>query len=365
MTRLNQAQAFAVVALAALFGSAPAASAQITLASAEAFAVLGASAVTNTGPSVLTGDLGVSPGSAITGFPPGVATGMVHVTDAVAAQAQADASTAYTALAGTAPDFDLTGQNLGGLTLVPGTYRFSTSAQLTGPLALDAQGNAGATWIFQIGTTLTTASASSVLVINGGSGCNVYWQVGSSATLGTTTTFVGNVIALASITMTTGASLSGRALALTGAVTLDSNAVSIPAECLSGPAVTSYGEGCVGSGGFAPILSVTGDMTPGSGATLSITQGLGGAMVLILFGGPVVEPIKPLSNCNCTLFVRPYPFGLPLVLGGAGAGNGSKTLKFHVPPAAAGTMVGLQAFVVDPGAPCGFSNSNAVLVTIG
>jgi hypothetical protein len=355
------------VALAALFGSAPSASAQISLGNADSYVVLGASAVTNIGPSLLTGDLGVSPGSAITGFPPGIFTGTKHVADAGAAQAQADASTAYNTMAGKAPDFDLTGQDLGGLTLVPGTYHFSSSAQLTGQLKLDALGNAGATWIFQIGSTLTTASASSVLVIDGGSGCNVYWQVGSSATLGTTTTFVGNVIALASITLNTGANVAGRALALTGAVTLDSNHVSIPAECLTVQGVTSYGMGCAGTGGFVPSLSLTGSLTAGSAATISLTQGLGGAMALILFGGPVVEPIKPLSNCDCTLYVRPLPFGLPLVLGGAGAGagNGSVTIVVHVPASAAGMMIGLQAFVIDPHAPCGFANSNALLVTIG
>jgi hypothetical protein len=198
-----------------------------SLGTAQSFAVLGGSTVTNTGPSVITGDLGVSPGSAVTGFPPGsVVSGTIHAADAVALAAQGGVTTAYNSLAGQVCSRDLTGQDLGGMTLTAGVYCFSSSAQLTGTLTLDAQGNANAVFIFQIGSTLTTASASSVVLINGGSVCNVFWQVGSSATLGTTTSFVGNILALTSITLTTGATVNGRALARNGAVTLDSNTVS-------------------------------------------------------------------------------------------------------------------------------------------
>ncbi len=197
-----------------------------SLGAAASFAVLGGSAVTNTGPSIITGDLGVSPGSAITGFPPGIVTGgTIHAGDPLASQAHADAITAYNYFAGRPLNFDLTGQDLGGLTLTPGVYNFSTSAQLTGTLILNAQGNPNATFVFQIGSTLTTASNSAVLMINGGQSSNVFWQVGSSATLGAGTAFVGNILALTSITITTGASIDGRALALNGAVTMDSNAV--------------------------------------------------------------------------------------------------------------------------------------------
>ncbi len=207
-----------------------------SLGTAQRFAVLGGSAVTNTGPSTITGDLGVSPGNAVSGFPPGlVAGGTIHSADAVALQAQRDVTTAYNALAGQACDTVLTGQDLGGLTLTPGVYCYAAAAQLTGTLTLDAQGNPSAVFIFQIGSTLTTASNAKVRVINGGSPCNIYWKVGSSATLGTATTFVGNILALTSITLTTGADISGRALARNGAVTLDTNTVSF-AACTTVPA---------------------------------------------------------------------------------------------------------------------------------
>ncbi len=199
------------------------------LGTATFFSVLGASTVTNTGPSTLTGNLGVSPGTAITGFPPGTVTGTIHAGNAVAAQAQSDATVAYNNLAGQACNTNLTGQDLGGLTLTPGVYCFDTSAFLTGTLTLDAQGNPSAVFIFQMGSTLTTASNSSVVLINGAVFCNVFFQVGSSATLGTGTSFQGNILALASITLTTGVTLNGRAIALTEAVTLDSNAISIEA----------------------------------------------------------------------------------------------------------------------------------------
>jgi hypothetical protein len=202
------------------------------LGTAGAFAVLGASTVTNTGATVINGNLGLSPGGAVTGFPPGVVVppGTMHVTDAVASGAQNDTTIAYNSLAGQACNFNLTGQDLGGLTLISGVYCFSSSAQLTGALTLNAQGDPNAVFIFQIGSSLTTASNSSVNIINGGSGCNVFWQVGSSATLGTATSFKGNILALTSITLNTGAILSGRALAHTGAVTLDSNTISLT-EC--------------------------------------------------------------------------------------------------------------------------------------
>jgi hypothetical protein len=201
------------------------------LGTAGSFAVLGASTVTNTGPTTLTGNLGVSPGSSITGLGSITITGTVHQADAVAHQAQVDSTTAFNGLAAMPVTADLTGQNLGGLTLTPGVYRFDSASQLTGTLDLNAQGNNNAFWVFQIGSALTTASGSSVVVTNfgsnGGSDDGVFWQVGSSATLGTTTSFEGNILAQASVTLDTASTiLNGRALALTGAVTMDTNVLS-------------------------------------------------------------------------------------------------------------------------------------------
>jgi subtilisin family serine protease len=211
----------------AVYGAAPPpAYLAPSLGAAQGFAVLAGSTVTSTGASVIIGDLGVSPGSAVTGFPPGlVAGGLTHSTDAAARDAQDAVAAAYTSLAGAACSRDLTGQDLGGQTLAAGVYCFSSSAQLTGTLALDAQGDPNAAFIFKMGSTLTTASAASVVLINGATPGGVFWQVGSSATLGTGTSFAGNILALTSITVTTGARVTGRTLARNGAVTLDTNAV--------------------------------------------------------------------------------------------------------------------------------------------
>jgi len=200
-----------------------------SLGRARSFAVLGGSTVTNTGATKTTGDLGVSsPGVSITGFPPGtIAGGAQHVGDATANQAQRDAQTAYGALAGQTCTTALTGQDLGGRTLTPGVYCFTSSAPLTGRLVLDARGNANGVWVFQIATTLTTASNAAVVMSKSGRAGNVFWQVGSAATLGTGTAFAGNILAYSSITMKTGARLSGRALAR-AAVTMDGNTMHVP-----------------------------------------------------------------------------------------------------------------------------------------
>ncbi len=202
-----------------------------SLGRAKSFAVLGGSTVTNTGATRITGDVGVSsPGVSVTGFPPGtIAGGAQHVGDPAANEAQRDAQTAYAALAGQACNTPLTGQDLGGKSLSPGVYCFTSSAQLTGRLVLDARGNGNAVFIFQIASTLTTAPNSSVVMGKGkgGRAGNVFWQVGSAATLGTGTAFTGNILAYSSITMNTGASLSGRALAR-AAVTLDGNIIHVP-----------------------------------------------------------------------------------------------------------------------------------------
>jgi Ice-binding-like len=207
----------------AFAGNARAATA-VPLGTAEPFAVLAGSTVTNTGPTVVNGDLGLSPGTAVTGFPPGTVNGSQHVTDAVAAQAQTDLTTAYNDAAAQAPTGTVSA-DLGGQRLAPGVYRSASSLGLTGALTLDAQGNADAVFIFQAGSTLTTASASSVNLVNGAQACNVFWQVGSSATLGTASSFRGSILALTSITATTGATVDGRLLARNAAVTLDTNTI--------------------------------------------------------------------------------------------------------------------------------------------
>jgi hypothetical protein len=219
-----------VFAAMALAGSPLQARAGILLGSAGDFAVLAGTTVTNTGPTVIDGGhVGVSPGTAITGFPPGMVVPpfTTHSANAVALQAQSDLTVAYNAAAGAPFTQDLTGQNLGGLTLGPGVYFFSSSAGLTGTLTLDAQGDPNAQFIFQMGSTLVTAPNSSVVMINAGTsmpGCEVFWQVGSSATLDVGTQFMGHILALTSITMNTGANIFyGSALARNGAVTLDDN----------------------------------------------------------------------------------------------------------------------------------------------
>jgi hypothetical protein len=196
------------------------------LGSASSFGVLGGSTVTNTGPSVVNGDLGVSPGTAITGFPPGSVNGTIHDSDAVALQAQTDALTGYNALAGLAVTQNLTGQDLGSRTLLPGVYKFDSSAELTGSLRLNGLADPNSEFVFEIGSTLTTASASSIVLENSAYGYNVFWQVGSSATLGTTTMFAGSVVADQSVTLNTGADdPCGGMYALNGAVTMDTNTI--------------------------------------------------------------------------------------------------------------------------------------------
>jgi hypothetical protein len=225
------------------------------LGSSQSFAVLGASTVTNTGPTIITGDLGVSPGTAVTGFPPGTVTGgTIHAGDAVAAAAQADAHTAYAALVAEPCGTNLSGMTLGlspgAVTLSSGVYCFNSSAQLTGTLNLNGNG----VYVFQIGSTLTTASNSSVVMTNGATAGNIFWQVGSSATLGTNTAFSGNLFSLISDTITTGTSVAGRVFALTGAVTLDSNNINAAAAPAGGGG-GGNGQGCDFTTGFGSITS--------------------------------------------------------------------------------------------------------------
>lgn len=222
----------------------------VGLGTADSFAVLAGSTVTNTGPSVINGDLGLHPGTAIPGFPPGTVNGTIHATDAVANQAKIDLVTAYDDAAGRLPALAIPA-DLGGLTLTAGVYKSSSSLGLTGALTLDAQGNPDSVFVFQAGSTLTTASASRVNLINGAQACNVFWQVGSSATLGTTTNFSGAILAMQSITMNNGVTVQGRAFARNGAVTLINDNISA-ARCTTPTGGT--GPGGTGPGG-APDTS--------------------------------------------------------------------------------------------------------------
>ncbi len=202
----------------------------VDLLTAKNFAVLGSTTITNTGLTTIGGDVGLYPGTSVTGFGTVVLTGTLHVTDAVAQQAQLDATTTYNTLKGRTPCTDLSGKVLGqdagtaANPLLPGVYCFASSAQLTGDLVLSGGGE----YIFQIGSTLTTASGSRVLLVGGAEACNIFWAVGSSATLGTDSSFLGTILANVSITANTRAVIQGRLFALTGAVTLEANTITTP-----------------------------------------------------------------------------------------------------------------------------------------
>ncbi len=201
--------------------------ATITMAGLSDLAILAGSGITNTGATNITGDIGLSPGTSIGGFPPGILNGTQHINDAISNQAKLDLTAAYNDAAGrTSTDIVTLSGNIGGLTLTPGLYKSTSSLAISsGDLTFDAKGNANAIFIIQIATTLTTTSGRKVILSGGALASNIFWQVGSSATFGTTSVFKGTVMAMQSITFNTGASLEGRGLARTGAVTMAGNTI--------------------------------------------------------------------------------------------------------------------------------------------
>ncbi len=295
----------AVFALPTVAQAAP-----VGLGTAGPFVVLGGTTVTNVGPSVLNGNLGVSPGTELEGFGlPAVINGSTHATDEVAAQAQLDLTTAYDAAAGqpVLPANDLSGTDLGGLKLAPGTYRYNAAALMTGALTLDAEGDPNAEFVFKIGSQLTTESASSVLLVNGASPCNVYWQVGSSAVLGTTTSFQGSLMALTSISLNSKATVVGRMLARNGQVSLIENTLTRPL-CATGPTNPPGGET---PGGETPGGGTPGGETPGGPGTASpTTPGTTGSPAVPSNGSRVASGRRakaPRSSRNGRAMVRSAP----------------------------------------------------------
>jgi hypothetical protein len=269
----------------------------VALGSAGSFTVLGASTVTSTGPTVVVGNLGVSPGTAVTGFPPGSVTGgSIHAADSTAAAAQVDLTTAYNDAAGRTTPTVVAG-DLGGLTLTPGLYMSTSTLGITGVLTLNGQGNANSVFIFQIASGLTTASSSQIVLQNGAQAANIFWQVGSSAVLGTTSIFEGTILAQASITLTTGASLDGRALARTGAVTLDSNSAINPGSSTTGPpgpmSVTCPSGTAVIGTPYNSLLAATGGTPP---YTFSITGSLPAGLTLNASTGVVTGTVSTAGN---------------------------------------------------------------------
>ncbi len=201
--------------------------ATIALGGSANFAILAGSAITNTGATTITGDLGLSPGSSIGGFPPGILIGTQHINDTISNQAKLDLTVAYNDIAGrTCTDIVILSGNIGGLTLTPGLYKSTSSLAISsGDLTFDALGNADALFIIQIASTLTTTSGRKVILSGGAKASNIFWQVGSSATFGTTSVFKGTVLAMQSITLNTGATLDGRCLARTGGITMEGNTI--------------------------------------------------------------------------------------------------------------------------------------------
>lgn len=334
--------------------SAAASPAPVTLGAAAGFAVLGGTTVTSAGMSTLNGDLGVSPGTAVTGFPPGQLNGNLHADDATATQAHADLATAYADATGRGPAAPITG-DLGGLTLTPGVYGAGAALSLTGTLTLDGQGNPNAVFILQAGSTLGTAAGSQVNLTGGAQSCNVFWQVGTSATLGASSTLDGTILASTSISVGDSVAINGRALARDGAVTLINDTVSAT-QCAgslsnTAPAVTRFSLKLTGltqivhtelgswsvtdatatNAGYSVTVSATEPTVNGSiaaagtGATITLTPPTAGAASgNPASTGPVASSPQTLGTAAETIENAP-------------AGSGQGEWDFAADPAGAGT----------------------------
>ncbi len=262
----------------------------VGLGTADSFAVLAGSTITNTGSTTITGDVGLHPGTAVTGFESVTLDGEGHIDDAIAKQAKVDLVTAYEDAAGRTPVTTLDSAELGGRTLTGGVYGSASELQMTGTLTLDAQGDPETVWVFQAGSTLITATDSNVNLVNGADACNVFWQVGSGATLGSNSTFAGTIMALTSITLTTGATIQGRALARNGAVIMDTN--TITNEACAADTGTGNGDDIDDGIGdtTGQIRQVPfGSVAAGGGPAAAATRGLwwlsAGVLMLLMVGG--------------------------------------------------------------------------------
>lgn len=323
----------------------------INLGSAAPFGVLAASAVTNTGPSVINGDVGVSPGTSITGFPPGtlIGTGVAHQTDAVAAQAQAqaDTTTAYNDAASLTPTSSGL-RELNGLSLTPGVYS-GGALDLSNNGALTLAGTAQSVWVFQAASSLTIGSGTTITLKGGASACNVFWQVGSSATLGSAAQFRGTILAKQAITATTGATIVGRLLANTAAITLDTNTITTPTGCTPGttpvtttsPAITSgtpptatagtpYRFRVTATGTPAPTYTVTSGALP-AGLTLNAATGAitgtpttpGTSTFSITATNGIVPPVSATYTLTIKKAAAPTPTLAPTPVPTSTSGGGA------------------------------------------
>jgi tetrahydromethanopterin S-methyltransferase subunit B/cytoskeletal protein CcmA (bactofilin family) len=292
----------ATVAWSFTTAATPGGQSPLALGAATTFAILAASTVTNAGSTTVNGDIGLSPGISVTGFPPGTVNGTIHVGTPAAVQAQLDLTTAYNDAAGRTVGAILLAGNLGGRTLTPGLYTSTSSLEISsGDLTLDAQGDANAVFIFQIASSLVTTSNRQVILRGGARAANVFWQVGSSATLGTFSVFKGNILALASITVATGAAVEGRLLARTAAVTLDANiiGVAIPADTTA-PTVSAIvpGNAATGvaiSGNVAAAFSEAMDPSTITPVTFTVQEGTTAVVGAVTYAG-VTATFNPVST---------------------------------------------------------------------